>query len=99
MKRLIILSILSQSIFGDTINLKSLIESVEQIKLIDKSIEEESLALEAQTQSNRADAPFVLNHYISKIGTSIDNLKNGIDTSISKEIKLGDIQELEIKGN
>ena len=99
MKRLIILSILSQSIFGDTINLKSLIESVEQIKLIDKSIEEESLALETQTQSNRADAPFVLNHSISKIGTSIDNLKNGIDTSISKEIKLGDIQELEIKGN
>lgn len=99
MKRLIILSILSQSIFGDTINLKSLIESVEQIKLIDKSIEEESLALEAQTQSNRADEPFVLNHSISKIGTSIDNLKNGIDTSISKEIKLGDIQELEIKGD
>jgi hypothetical protein len=81
--------------YGESVNLNSLIENIEQIRLIDKSIEEEAKALEAESLSSVADEPFVVSQSISQVGTSFNNLKNSIDTSLSRDIKLKEIKELE----
>ena len=96
MRRYITLLIVAYTLLqAQTVTLDEFIQNVQQLKLLDKSIKQEADALEAEVQSDIADEPFVLSHYISKIGTSVDNLKNGIDTSLSKEMRLGDIKELE----
>jgi len=99
MKYIALLLLSFHLLMGDSINLSSLLNNIEQIKLIDKSIKEEAKALEAKSKSEVEDEPFVVSQYLSKIGSSPDNIKNGIDTSISKNIKLGNIKELEARKN
>jgi outer membrane protein TolC len=98
MRRIIAFTLLTQLSLASTIGLEQLLENAQQPQQIEKMIEHEFNALESKSLADTQASPLTLNHTLFR---SVSSIQSGFEQEIglSKEFKLGNVQELEQKAN
>ena len=83
---------------ASVLTLSDLLAHAKEPSLLSKTIAQEQQALEAKNLANSADEPFVLHHGLTRAnGKALSGYEYNV--AISKELKLGNIQELEQQQN
>ncbi len=98
MRSIIPLALLTQLSLASTIGLEQLLENAQQPQQIQKMIEHEFNALESKSLANTQASPLTVNHTLFR---SVSSIQSGFEQEVglSKEFKLGNVQELEQKAN